>query len=56
MQLIHKELHGTIPHRGGISVLKQEEKLAAQAATSAASESANSTAMTAGSTALSTNS
>jgi len=56
MQLINKELHGTISHRGGISVLKQEEKLAAQSAASAATESANSTAMTAGSTALSTNS
>lgn len=56
MQLVHKELHGTIPHRGGISVLKQEEKMAAQTATSAASESVNSAARTAGSMALNTNS
>ena len=44
MQLIPKELHGTIPHKGGISALKQEEKLSAQSAASTASESISSAA------------
>lgn len=44
MQLIPKELHGTIPHKGGISALKQEEKLSAQSAASTVSESISSAA------------
>lgn len=47
MQLISKELHGTVSHKGGISALKQEEKLASKASTSTASDTAKSTAKTA---------
>ena len=36
MQLIQKELHGTIPHKGGISALKEEAKLAANGSSGAA--------------------
>jgi hypothetical protein len=56
MQLIPNELHGTIHHKGGISVLKQEGKTVAKSATSVATKSANSTTNAAGSTALTTNS
>jgi len=35
MQLIQKELHGTIPHKGGISALKEESKLAANVSSGA---------------------
>ena len=35
MQLISKELHGTIPHRGGISALKEEAQLAANVSSGA---------------------
>ena len=35
MQLISKELHGTIPHKGGISALKEEAKLVANVSSGA---------------------
>ena len=40
MQLIQKELHGTIPHKGGISALKEEAKLAAHGSSGAAAGAA----------------
>lgn len=44
MQLIPKELHGSISHKGGISALKHEEKLATQSTATAMSDAAASTA------------
>lgn len=36
MQLIQKELHGTVPHKGGISALKEEARLVANGSSGAA--------------------
>ena len=47
MQLIRKELHGTIPHKGGISALKQDAKVAANTTTSTTSDAAKPTAQAA---------
>jgi len=43
MQLIQKELHGTIPHKGGISALKQEANIAAKETMSTTVDAARST-------------